>query len=258
MSRTENSAAAAPAGPRLFVDAELRAGAEVALVEGQAHYLRAVMRRSPGDTVRLFNGRDGEWHATIAELGKRRALARAESLLRPQAAEPDLWLVFAPLKRTATDLIAQKATELGVAALQPVLTGRTDPQRVNTGRLRAIATEAAEQCGRLSVPSVGAFRPFDTLLADWPAGRRLVLCDETGQAPPAAEAFSLLEPGVPGALVIGPEGGFAAAELDRLRKLEFVTPVALGPRILRAETAAVAALALWQSALGDWRGGLAR
>lgn len=251
-------------GPRLFVTADMAAGAEIPLAEGQAHYLRAVMRRSVGDGIALFNGRDGEWHAVLSELGKRRAVARAEALLRPQTAEPDLWLVFAPLKRTATDLIAQKATEMGASALLPVFTARTDAQRVNTDRLAAIAMEAAEQCERLSVPVVAAPRPLDVLLGDWPADRRLILCDETGEAPPAAKAFGALAadlagaPGAPGALMIGPEGGFAKGELDRLRKLEFVTPVTLGPRILRAETAAVAVLALWQSALGDWQGGLTR
>jgi len=245
-------------GPRLFVAADLAAGADIPLVEGQAHYLRAVMRRSVGDGLSLFNGRDGEWRAVLSELGKRRAVARAEALLRPQAVEPDLWLVFAPLKRTATGLIAQKATEMGVSVLLPVFTARTDAQRVNTDRLSAIAMEAAEQCERLSVPSVAAPRPLDALLGDWPADRRLILCDETGQGPPAAEAFGTLEPGRPAALMIGPEGGFAKGELDGLRKLEFVTSVTLGPRILRAETAAVAVLALWQSALGDWQGGLTR
>lgn len=252
---------AARPGPRLFVTADLAAGAEIPLAEGQAHYLRAVMRRSAGDGIALFNGRDGEWRAVLSELGKRRAVARAEALSRPQTAEPDLWLVFAPLKRTATDLIAQKATEMGVSALLPVFTARTDAQRVNTDRLAAIAMEAAEQCERLSVPRVAEPRPLDALLGDWPADRRLILCDETGRAPPAAEVFGALETdpaGAPGALMIGPEGGFAKGELDRLRKLEFVTPVALGPRILRAETAAVAVLALWQSALGDWQGGLTR
>jgi 16S rRNA (uracil1498-N3)-methyltransferase len=258
ISPTDSAAEPGRSGPRLFVAADLAAGAEIALAEGQAHYLRAVMRRAVGDEVRLFNGRDGEWRALLTELGKRRAAARAETRLRPQAAEPDLWLVFAPLKRTATDLIAQKATEMGASALLPVFTARTDAQRVNTDRLAAIAIEAAEQCERLSVPAVAEPRPLDALLGDWPAERRLILCDETGTAQPAAEAFGALTPGRPAALMIGPEGGFAKGELDRLRKLEFVTPVALGPRILRAETAAVAVLALWQSALGDWHGGLMR
>lgn len=258
MSRNEISASQPGAGPRLFVAADLTAGAEISLAEGQAHYLRTVMRRSAGDGLVLFNGRDGEWRAVLTELGKRRAVARAETQSRIQAAEPDLWLVFAPLKRTATDLIAQKATEMGISALHPVFTARTDAQRVNTARLATIAMEASEQCERLSLPAVAEPRTLDALLGDWPSDRRLILCDETGVAPPAAEVLDALEPGLPAALMIGPEGGFAKGELDRLRKLEFVTPVALGPRILRAETAAVAVLALWQSALGDWHGGPTR
>ena len=235
MSRSEESESVAPrSGLRLFVEADLSAGADIVLAEGQAHYLRSVMRRSPGAPLRLFNGRDGEWAATLAELGKRRALARVEAPLRPQAPEPDLWLLFAPVKRAATDLIAQKATELGVSALHPVFTAHTDSQRVNADRLRVIAAEAAEQCGRLSVPAIAEARPLEAALAGWPRGRRLVLCDESGTAPPAMGVLAALEPAAPGALLIGPEGGFAEGELDRLRKLEFVTPIALGPRVLRA------------------------
>jgi len=239
---------------RLHVDADLAAGGDVALAPGQAHYVRSVMRLGTGSTLLLFNGRDGEWRARIESLGKGRCGLRLVEPTRPQRDEADLWLVFAPLKRGRIDYLAQKATELGVALLQPVLTAHTAVARVNTRRLAANAVEAAEQCGRLTVPAVREPAPLERILADWPPARRLLVCDETGAAPPMAQALAEVgqAAGQPWAVLIGPEGGFAETELDALRNLPFVTPVGLGPRVLRADTAALAALALWQALVGTW------
>ena len=241
---------------RLFIEADLAAGVEAPLGEAQAHYLRHVMRREDGATLLLFNGRDGEWRASLSLHGKKAAVVRVETQTRVQAAEPDLWLCFAPIKRARIDLVAEKATELGVARLQPVLTRHTAVERVNVERLRANAIEAAEQTERLTVPEVRAPLELGRLLDGWPTGRRLLMCDETGGGPPIVEALSALEPeakSAPWAIMIGPEGGFAQAELEVLRRMKDVTAVGLGPRILRADTAALAALACWQALLGDWR-----
>ena len=241
---------------RLFVEAGLAAGAETALDEAQAHYLRHVMRRADGAPLSLFNGRDGEWTATLSLRGKKGAVAVVGERVRAQAAEPDLWLCFAPVKRARIDYIAEKATELGVSVLQPIVTQHTIVERVNVDRLRANAVEAAEQTERLTVPEVRAPQDLTRLLGAWPAGRRLLICDETGGGPPIAEVLTGLDADArtaPWAIVIGPEGGFAAAELDALRRIKDVTAVGLGPRILRADTAALAALAVWQSLIGDWR-----
>jgi 16S rRNA (uracil1498-N3)-methyltransferase len=226
---------------RLHVTAALSAGAELDASASQAHYLAAVMRRAVGDGVRLFNGADGEWQARILALHRNRARLGVACQLRPQAAEPDLWLAFALLRRDATDLVVQKATELGAAVLLPVLTTRTNAGRVNLARLTAIATEAAEQCERLTVPHVAPPQPLAGLLAAWPDGRPLVAALERQPAPPVAPAT-----GAAG-LLIGPEGGFAPAELDELHRHAFVRAASLGPRILRAETAAIAGLALLQA-----------
>jgi 16S rRNA (uracil1498-N3)-methyltransferase len=230
-----------PGSIRLFVEAPLAEGAEVAASAAQAHYLGHVMRRGVGAAVALFNGRDGEWQARIAGLRGDRAAFVVERLLRAQAPEADLWLAFAPLKRDATDLVVQKATELGAAALLPVATARTNAARINAGRLAAIATEAAEQCERLTVPDIRDLVDLPTLLRDWPAGRRLVAAIERAAAP--RPAFS---PG-PTGLLVGPEGGFTERELDALAAHPFVVPASLGPLILRAETAVIAGLALLQS-----------
>jgi len=244
---------------RLYVTADLAAGAAVALEGAQAHYLGTVMRLKPGDAVAAFNGRDGEWRARIETLRRGTGALAAEERLRAQDAPADLWLVFAPIKRARIDIVAAAATELGVAALWPVLTRHAAVERVNVERLRANAVEAAEQCERLTVPEVMAPARLDEALARWPAGRRILLCDETRDAPSIAEALGAVPrppgpwPG-PWAVLVGPEGGFARGELDALRKVPFITPVSLGPRILRAETAAAAAVACWQSLLGDWRG----
>jgi 16S rRNA (uracil1498-N3)-methyltransferase len=232
--------AAMPGSIRLFVTAPLAAGAEIAATAAQAHHLGAVMRRAVGDPVILFNGTDGEWTARIIALRRGAASFAVNGNLRPQAPEPDLWLAFALLKRDATDLVVQKATELGVAALHPVLTARTNAQRVNLARLHAIATEAAEQSERLTVPAIHEPRPLAVLLQSWPVDRRLVVAAERTQAPPIVPTRE------PAALLVGPEGGFAPAELDALRRHPLVTLMSLGPRILRAETAAIAGLARLQ------------
>ncbi|MEO1000690.1 MAG: 16S rRNA (uracil(1498)-N(3))-methyltransferase [Pseudomonadota bacterium] len=235
---------------RLHVDAALAVGAAVALSQGQAHYLGTVLRLGPGATVLLFNGRDGEWRAEIAELSRRGGVAVAVAETRAQTAPPDIELLFAPLKKARLDMLVEKATELGAARLRPVLTRRTNAERVRTDRLRAQAVEAAEQCGALSVPEIAEPARLDALLAGWDPARALHFCNErlAGAAPgPFAPP--------PAALLIGPEGGFDAEEAEALRRHGFVHPIALGPRILRAETAAIAALTLWQAAVGDWRGG---
>jgi 16S rRNA (uracil1498-N3)-methyltransferase len=227
---------------RLFIQDSLFAGGVLAAMPDQSHYLASVMRCGLGDPVRLFNGRDGEWQARVAAIRRGRATLEVETLLRPQGPEPDLWLAFALLKRQATELVVQKATELGVSALLPLRTERTVPDRANLERLAAIATEAAEQSERLSVPALQGVQSLPALLAAWPAERRLFAAVERENAlflPAAGQA--------PAALLIGPEGGFAPAELDALRSRPFVVCVTLGARILRAETAAIAGLALLQA-----------
>jgi 16S rRNA (uracil1498-N3)-methyltransferase len=239
---------------RLYVDRDLAAGASIGLSAPQAHYLKSVLRLERGAAVALFNGRDGEFLGRIDGFGKGWCSIALERQTRQQQEEADLWLLFAPVKRARIDLIAEKATELGVSALVPVATERTVIDRVNLDRLAANAVEAAEQSERLTVPELRPPEPLAAVLARWPSERRLILCDESGAAPPLAEVASGLERGRPLAVLTGPEGGFAPAELDGLRKLAFVNPAALGPRVLRAETAALAALAVVQALLGDWRG----
>jgi 16S rRNA (uracil1498-N3)-methyltransferase len=236
---------------RLYVEEPLAPGAELALREGQAHYLRSVLRLEPGRRVLLFNGRDGEWLAEIAELRKSGGAATALSQRRAQEHEPDLWLLFAPIKGDRIDWIAEKATELGAARLQPVMTRHTVVTRVNVERLRARAVEAAEQCERLTVPEVLELRPLREALQGWPVERRLFACAEAGPARPLAEVLAAGPRNGPSGLLIGPEGGFSPDELDLLRELAFVSAVGLGPRLLRADTAAIAALALWQALAGD-------
>jgi len=239
---------------RLFVEADLGSGLRLAPTDGQAHYLLHVMRAKAGDHVRLFNGRDGEWRARLAEVGKRNCILECEAQTAPQRAVPDLWLVFAPVKKTPADYLTQKATELGVSRLQPVNTRRTIVSRVNLERMRANAIEAAEQSDRLSVPDIGELTELEKLLAGWPPNRRLLFCDEGGDARPIADALSGAG-AEPWAVLTGPEGGFDPQERARVRALPFVVPVSLGPRILRADTAALAALTVWQALHGDWRGG---
>ncbi len=237
---------------RLYVEAQLTEGARVEASEGQAHYLLHVMRARTGSRVSLFNGTGGEWLASILESGRRECVLECERQTRQQQGTPDLWLCFAPIKKTPADYLAQKATELGVSALQPVFTRRTVVSRVNTGRLHANAIEAAEQSDRLTVPDVREPLPLEKLLASWPAGRQLMFCDETGEAPPIKEALAASSKSAC-AVLTGPEGGFDEVERERIRSQAFVTPVSLGPRILRADTAALAALSVCQALAGDWR-----
>ncbi len=238
---------------RLYVTADLGAGVALPLSDGHAHYLLHVLRGKPGDRVCLFNGRDGEWLAELETVSKRGGIVRALAQTAPQAPVPDLWLVFAPVKKTPADYLAQKATELGVAKLQPVFTRRTIVSRVNAERLLANAIEAAEQSDRVCVPQIAAPLTLEKLLASWPQERRLYFCDEGGDAKPMAQAAAP----APAAILTGPEGGFDPAERAMLRALPFVMPVTLGPRILRADTAALAALAIWQSVAGDFPAALA-
>jgi 16S rRNA (uracil1498-N3)-methyltransferase len=240
--------------PRLHLIAGFAAGREIELEPARAHYLRSVLRLGPGAAVAAFNAEDGEWLCRIAGFGKNDVRLVAERQLRSfeHGAEPDLWLLFALIKRTRLDWLVEKATELGVSALLPVWTARTQIERVNLERLRAHAIEAAEQSERLSVPEIRAPEALPRVLASWPAGRRLILCDESGAGEPISDAAELLPPG-PVALLVGPEGGFDETELDAMGKLSFVTRVGLGPRVLRAETATLAAVAVFQAIAGDWR-----
>jgi 16S rRNA (uracil1498-N3)-methyltransferase len=253
MSKDSQDSETGAVRTRLFVNEPLAAGATVGLAPNQAHYLRHVLRLAAGDRVALFNGNDGEWLGTVAGFGKGRASVDVVTQRRAQGTEPDLWLLFAPIKHARIDYLVQKATELGASRLVPVITERTMVARVNTERLQANAVEAAQQTGRLSLPEVASPATLFAALDGWPSARRVMLADESGAGTPILAALSALPPGAPWAVLIGPEGGFAPQELDALRKLPFVTSVSLGPRLLRADTAAVAALACWQAALGDWR-----
>jgi 16S rRNA (uracil1498-N3)-methyltransferase len=234
--------------PRLFVDTILGEGVEVPLDAAQANYLLAVMRLGVGGAVRLFDDRTGEWAAEIVSAGRRDARLRCVAHLAPREPMPDLWLCAAPVKRQRIDWLAEKACELGVARLVPVLTRRTVVDRLNLDRLRAHMIEAAEQCGRTALPGLGEPVKLPALLRDWPGDRQLLFADETGGAPLAEVARA-----GPAAILIGPEGGFDAQERDAIRALPRASGVTLGPRILRAETAALAAVSLWMAAAGDWR-----
>ena len=235
---------------RLFVTQDLTPDQPVVATSDQAHYLGRVLRLQAGASVILFNGRDGEWSATLSEIGKSTGLFILSEQMRPQISSPDLWLAFAPVKKTQTDFIVQKATELGVSRLIPLLTERTQSERVKTDRLRATAIEAAEQSERLDIPEISEPVRLDRLILEWPKERALFVCAEAGTAIPLAEAAQARKSGAVG-FVTGPEGGFSAAELDFMHQSPLVLPVGLGPRILRAETAALAALAVWQAVAGD-------
>jgi 16S rRNA (uracil1498-N3)-methyltransferase len=237
---------------RLFTDAPLRAGARIQPSESQIHYLLHVMRARAGHAVLLFNGRDGEWRAQISELTRRSAVLVCDFQTAAQRNVPDLWLAFAPVKKTPAEYLIQKSTELGVAVLIPVITDRTIVRRVNVERLHANAIEAAEQSGRLTIPDVRGPQQLTALLGLWPPERGLVFCDEAGDAAPIAEALRSSAPRRSWGLLTGPEGGFAPAERCLIREHPAVLPVTLGPRIMRADTAALAALAVWQAILGDW------
>lgn len=236
---------------RLFVEDALESGATLTLGQGQAHYLRNVMRRAPGDRVRLFNGRDGEWEGIIETIAPRRAAVRLGSQTAEQTPAPDVRLLFAPLKAARTRFVVEKATELGAGRIHPVLTRYGQTARVNAERLRAHAIEAAEQCGRLDVPAIAPPCPLADALTAWPPERRLLVCDPDAESS-IAEALAGT-PAVSWAILIGPEGGFAPDERRLLADHPAAVHSRLGPRILRAETAVAAALACWQALAGDWR-----
>lgn len=237
---------------RLFVDHALGVGETVVCAPEQASYLRSVLRLSEGDEILIFNGRDGEWRARLSEAGKRGAALVAQERVRAQTGGPDLHYLFAPLKRARLDYMVQKATEMGVARLTPVLTRHTVAERVNLDRMRANVIEAAEQCGILRVPEVDEPVKLATALETWPPERRLVFCDEGAEQASPLAALAALPPG-PLAVLIGPEGGFSPDERAMIRARPETVALSLGPRIMRADTAAVAALALVNAALGDWR-----
>ncbi|MFO1138992.1 MAG: 16S rRNA (uracil(1498)-N(3))-methyltransferase [Paracoccus sp. (in: a-proteobacteria)] len=235
---------------RLFIDHPLAEGQGIPLNADQAHYLASVMRQGPGDEILVFNGRDGEWLARIDRLAKRNGDLLAMRQTAPQLDPPDLWLIFAPIKKARTDFIVEKAAEMGAARILPVQTDHTNAERIRQDRLQAHAVEAAEQCGGTFVPEVGELTALSRLLDGWDAGRRILWADEALAGP--AQTLQGLPRG-PWAILIGPEGGWSESERRRISAMDCVTPVSLGPRILRADTAAVASLALWQAALGDWR-----
>ncbi len=249
--------------PRLLIDQDLRAGAEIALDEAQARHVGTVLRLDVGSILRPFNARDGEWRARVTVREKRGMRVVLESRLREARPSPDLDLLFAPVKRHATDLIVEKATELGARRLRPVVTQRTIAETVRVDRLESIAREAAEQTERFDAPEVFEATPLPKALDGWDASRPLIYADESGdedgkawggdvgRARPIGEAISTKAEKL--ALLIGPEGGFAPEERRMLRSLPYVVPVSLGPRILRAETAVIAALSIIQSVWGDWR-----
>lgn len=238
---------------RLFVTADLAQDHALALDLGQSRYLTAVMRREVGDEVLVFNGRDGEWRGAVEVAGKRGVVLRLKALERPQAFGPDLDLIVALVKRTRIETIVEKAAELGARRVRLAVTERTNAERARLDRLQAIATEAAEQTGRLDVPQIVEPLKLAKLIEDWEAPRHLLFCDEAGDAKPVLAALEDAAPG-PWAILIGPEGGFSPTEREVLRNLTYATPASLGPRILRADTAAISALTLWQAAQGDWRG----
>jgi 16S rRNA (uracil1498-N3)-methyltransferase len=242
---------------RLHVIPDLAPGAAVAPTLDQSRYLTQVMRLKLGDALLIFNGRDGEWRATIAEVLKKGVILRAEDQVRPQTLGPDLELIVAVVKKSRVETIVEKAAELGARRVRLTVTQRTNVEHVRLDRLDAIAVEAAEQTGRLDVPTIDDPEKLGAILDGWDGARRLMFCDETGGAP-AIGALSSPSPEGEGdtnakwAILIGPEGGFSPEERERLRALPFTTAVSLGPRILRADTAAIAAMTLWQAAVGDW------
>jgi len=236
--------------PRLYVEADLAAGAAVPIDGNAAHYLISVMRVKEGDAVLLFNGRDGEWAARASAIRKRDLTLECAEQTKALEPVPDFWLCAAPIKKARIDLVAEKACELGVAKLQPVLTSRAVVDKLNLGRLRTHMIEAAEQCGRTAVPKITEIMKLDALLKSWPQDRHLFFADEMG-GDTVAETFATHKG--PAALLIGPEGGFTDQERDAIRAHPASVAISLGPRILRAETAAIAATACWMSANGDWR-----
>lgn len=238
---------------RLFLGADLKRGASIACSRQQANYLRNVLRLAASDEILVFNGRDGEWRARLAEAGTRGCSLEPVEQVRPQEPGPDLDYLFAPLKRARVDYMVQKATEMGVARLRPVLTRHTIAQRVNLDRMRANVIEAAEQCGILRLPEVREADRFEAVVAGWDPSRPLVFCDEAAEVKNPLAALSAVPRG-PVAVLLGPEGGFSAGERALLLEKPYTLRLALGPRVMRADTAAVAALALVNAVIGDWRG----
>lgn len=233
---------------RLYLDQPLGPGQALALSEGQANYLFAVMRLGVGAFVLVFNGQNGEWRAEVAEATKRRGVLLCRDQTKAQQMPPDLWLLFAPIRKERTAFVVEKAVELGVSRLLPVTTRYTNAEKMRLDKSRAHAVEAAEQCGATFVPDLAEVQPLERVLADWPAGRQLFWADETLAG---SVSWGDAAPG-PAAILIGPEGGFSDTEKAQLRAVPYVRPIPLGPRILRAETAALAAVTLWQSRFGDW------
>lgn len=238
---------------RLFVDGSLHQGGMIALGPDQAHYLRSVMRLETGTMILLFNGHDGEWLGKLVELGKRKAVVALSDQVREQITSPDVWLLFAPVKKVQTHFIVEKATELGARKVWPVYTHNTETSRVNQDRMIANMVEAAEQCRRLDVPELGEPLPLEAALLRWPEDRTLYVMDETGEGETVNRVLSKNKG--PSAFLIGPEGGFTPEELTFIKSHPFVTPISLGKRILRAETAALAALTCYQAFAGDWTDG---
>ena len=237
--------------PRLHVETPLSEGAEFALAQEQGHYLIHVLRQSSGDAVALFNGIDGEWLGYITTVTKKSVHVRLERLTAEVQAPPDIDYLFAPLKHARLDYMVQKATELGARRLRPVITQRTIAERVNLDRMKANAVEAAEQCNLVFVPEVLEPLPLAKVLANWDPSRRLIYCDETASVANPIEALKNIAP--PAAVLVGPEGGFTLEERQHLKSLSFVTAISLGPRIMRADTVAIAALAVVQATIGDWK-----
>ncbi|MCR9269713.1 MAG: 16S rRNA (uracil(1498)-N(3))-methyltransferase [Hyphomonadaceae bacterium] len=236
---------------RLFVDEPLLRDQPLDLPDDQSKYLLRVMRLSAGAMIRAFNGADGEWRCELMVTGKRAALRPIEQT-RQQSASPDLTLLFAPVKKARTDFIVEKAAELGARRICPVITEYTQTSRVRTDRMRSLAIEAAEQTERMDLPEIEEAAPLATVLSIWDPAKPLIYCDEGGDAAPIQTKVSALL-GKPAGILTGPEGGFSPRERNMLRALEYVVPITLGPRILRAETAVVSALTLWQSLVGDWQ-----
>ena len=235
--------------PRLFVDTTLEDDGEIVIDAAQANYLVRVLRLKAGAQIKLFDNRTGEWLAELAHIGKRDAIVRVEGHLRPREIVPDLWLCFAPIKKGRIDWLVEKASELGVARLVPVKTQRTIVDKVKSTRLQSHIIEAAEQCERTSLPDLAALTPLDTLLSDWPEERRLYYAAERG-GDSVTEVMS--DSSGPAAILIGPEGGFTDAEDEKIRAKEASIPISLGPRILRADTAAITAIGIWMAHHGDW------
>lgn len=239
--------------PRVYMPCKLEVGIAAPVEAKQVHYIANVMRLSFGDKVRLFNGRNGEWLGSITKITKRSVDITPHQQLRPQTPEPELALYCAPIKKAHFDYMIEKATELGVALIQPILTSRTQIREVNVERCQSLAIESAEQSERLNIPSIKRAILLQNAIENWPADFIPIVCAEWGEALPIQQAFTALKPLQKSAIIVGPEGGFTAEDLALLKKLPSAYFVRLGPRILRADTAAIAALSCWQALCGDWK-----